>query len=158
MWLGESDHSLDEKNRVFLPRRLQGGLDRDEEGRTTAVLTRGFEGCLFLFSDSGFARVLERMKVQAFAGPEERKMQRLFFSNTHRLALDGAGRLLVPEKLKALVGIDREVVLVGVIDRIEIWPKTVWEAFDRDHASEFDRLDQILCGGAQAPAASVPQP
>lgn len=158
MWLGESVHSLDEKNRVFLPRRLQGGLDRDAEGRVTAVLTRGFEGCLFLYSESGFARVLERMQVQAFAGPAERKMQRLFFSNTHRLVLDGAGRLLVPEKLKATVGIDREVVLVGVVDRIEIWPKAVWEAFERDHASEFDRLDQILCGGADAPAASVPQP
>jgi MraZ protein len=154
-WLGESEHSLDDKNRVFLPRRFLAGLDRDSEGRTTVVVTRGFEGCLFLFSESRFTEFLARLKDLAFAGPRERNIQRLFFANTHRTALDEKGRLLVPDKLKALGHIDREVVLVGVIDRIEVWSKAAWNAFERDHASAFDELGGYLFGPRGDGAAST---
>jgi MraZ protein len=155
MWLGESAHSLDDKNRVFIPRRLQAGFDRDAEGRTTVILTRGFEGCLFLFSESGFAEVLDRLTTQAFAGPEERRMQRLFFASSHHVTLDAAGRLLIPEKLKTLVGLEREVVLVGVIDRVELWPKATWDGFQSQNSDEFDRLDRVLSSGG---SAAPPQP
>jgi MraZ protein len=156
MWLGESSHSLDDKNRVVIPRRLQAGLDRDAEGRTGAIVTRGFEGCLFVFAESAFERLLARMTTQAFSGPRERKMQRLFFANAQRTTLDGAGRLLIPEKLKGLVGIEKEVVLVGLIDRLELWPKAAWEAFETEHAKDFDQLDSVLCGD-DGPDV-VPQP
>ncbi len=156
MWLGESVHHLDEKNRLAVPRRLQAGLERDEEGRTCAVLTRGFEGCLFLFADSTYARLIARMKTHAFDGTRERKMQRLFFASSLRCTLDGAGRLLIPEKLKAVVGIEKEVVLVGLVDRLEIWPKRAWEAFERESAGDFDQLDRALYG--EADGGSLPQP
>ncbi len=146
MWLGESVHSLDDKNRLAVPRRLQAGLERDEAGRTSAVLTRGFEGCLFLFSDATYARLIARMKTQAFDGLRERKMQRLFFASSQRCTLDSAGRLLIPEKLKAVVGIEKEVVLVGLVERLEIWPKRAWEAFEHESADDYDQLDRVLCG------------
>lgn len=146
MWLGESLLSLDDKNRVVIPRKHQVGLDCDADGRPGVVLTRGFEGCLFVFSESTFARLIERMTTQAFSGARERKMQRLFFANAHRATLDGAGRLLIPEKLKALVGLEKDVVLVGLVDRLELWPKAAWEAFEAENASDFDQLDSVLCG------------
>lgn len=158
MWLGESTLALDGKNRVVIPRRMQAGLgrDRDAEGRTTAILTRGFEGCLFVFAESTFERLIERMRTQAFDGPKERKMQRLFFSSSQHCVLDGAGRLLIPEKLKALVGIEKDVVLVGLIDRLEIWPKDAWEAFERESAEDFDQLGEVLFGGDDGEV--VPRP
>jgi MraZ protein len=146
MWLGESTHTLDNKNRVFLPKRFQEGLERGAEGSLTAVLTRGFEGCLFLFSKPGFQTVLERLNTQAFEGADARLMQRLFFSSSNALDLDSAGRLLLPEKLKTLAGIDKEVVMVGVIDRIEIWPAETWRALEAKHGNDFDRLDRVICG------------
>jgi MraZ protein len=155
LWLGESEHSLDKKNRVFLPRKFHGGFGVDAEGRTVVIVTRGFEGCLFLFSESGFERVLERLQTQAFAGSGERRMQRLFFSNAHRTTLDANGRLLVPDKLKALVGLDQKAVLVGVVDRVELWPKATWEAFEQENSGDFDQLDQVLCGAGDEPP---PQP
>jgi len=151
MWLGEYTHSLDDKNRITIPRRLLLGLERDPEGNSCAILTRGFEGCLFLFSEQGFDEVLKRLKTRAFDGAEERKMQRLFFANSHRLVLDTAGRLLVPEKLKRLVGIEREVVLIGAIDRVELWPKATWNAFESRHSKDFDDLGRVLSG--EDPAA-----
>ena len=155
VWLGESEHTLDKKSRVFLPKKFLGGFGVDTEGRTVVIVTRGFEGCLFLFSESGFQKVLERLQTQAFAGPAERRMQRLFFSNSHRTTLDGSGRLLVPDKLKTIVGLDQKVVFVGVIDRVELWPKANWDAFDQENSGDFDQLDQVLCGAGDEPP---PQP
>lgn len=146
IWLGESTLSLDDKGRVVIPRRLQAGLDLDDEGRPTAVVTRGFEGCLFVFSQSAFEGVLGRMRTRVFDGAAERKMQRLFFANAHRTTLDGAGRLLIPEKLRDLAKIQKEVVLVGLVDRLEIWPKAAWEAFETENARDFDQLSDVLCG------------
>jgi MraZ protein len=146
IWLGESNLSLDDKGRVVIPRRLQAGLDHDPDGRSVAVVTRGFEGCLFVFAESAFAQLLGRMRTRAFDGAAERKMQRLFFANAHRSTLDGAGRLLIPEKLRKLVGMEKEVVVVGLIDRLEIWPRSAWEAFEARNAGDFDQLSEVLCG------------
>ena len=146
MFLGESTHTLDAKSRIVVPRRFLLEFPEAEEGRRNAMLTRGFEGCLFLFPEQGFAKALERMQLQAFGGAELRKMQRLFFSNAHQTQIDGAGRMLVPEKLRALAGLARDVVLVGCADRAEIWSAEAWEKFNDEHDREFDRLDSVMLG------------
>jgi len=155
MWLGESTHTLDGKHRVFIPKRFLGGLARDHEGRTPVILTRGFEGCLFMFSEERFEDIVSGLNTRAFAGPEERMMQRLFFSKANRLNLDGSGRLLLPENLRTLVGIEREIEIVGTHDRVEIWPKAGWDAYCEKNSGEFDRLDQVLRGPA---VEQTPQP
>lgn len=145
MFVGESAHALDAKNRAFVPKRFQEGLEREtESGQLAAVLTRGFEGCLFLFSDGQFREVVSRLRRGAFDGAEARNMQRLFFANTHRATLDASGRILIPEKLKSAVGIQKEIVMVGVVDRVEIWPRERWEAFEQERSGEFDSLDGVL--------------
>lgn len=154
---GESTHNLDAKHRVFVPKRFQSVLDRSEAGHLTAVLTRGFERCLFLFSEQGFQRVLERMQTQPFGGTELRKMQRLFFSNTHLCQLDASGRLVLPEKLRNFAGIGKEVVMVGVADRAEVWDRAEWERYEAANEDAFDELDVVLVEGAQpggAPGAN----
>ncbi len=150
MFGGESTHNLDAKNRLFIPKRIQEELGRNEEGQRTCVLTRGFDGCIFLFSEASFREVLARLQTQPFVGREQRKMQRLFFSNTYPAQLDGNGRLLVPEKLKKVAGLDREVVLVGVADRAEIWSKEAWETFESESSADFDDLDGVLRGDGSA--------
>jgi MraZ protein len=144
---GDSTHTLDPKHRVFVPKRFQEQLGRDESGQQVAVLTRGFEGCLFLFSKAGYDAVLARLSTQPFGGAEQRLMQRLFFSNVHPTPLDGSGRVLLPEKLRTYAGIEREVVMVGVADRAEIWDRARWEKYEADNDSRFDDLDVVLLGG-----------
>lgn len=151
MFLGESLHSLDSKFRIVVPRRFLAEFSEDDSGKRSAVLTRGFEGCLFLFPEAGFKRALERMQLQAFGGQELRNMQRMFFSNAHSAQIDSAGRLVVPEKHRKLARLERDVVLVGVADRAEIWSKEVWEAFSEEHDEQFDRLDTVLLGGQDQP-------
>jgi MraZ protein len=143
---GDSTHTLDPKNRVFVPRRFQEQLGRDASGIQVAVLTRGFEGCLFLFSEQGYAQVLQRLQTQPFGGARLRTMQRLFFSNVHPSPLDSSGRVLLPEKLRKYAGIEKEVVMVGVADRAEIWDRARWERFESENDDQFDDLDVVLVG------------
>ena len=147
MFSGDSTHTLDPKNRVFVPKRFQDQLGRDSEGHQVAILTRGFEGCLFLFSQEGYRKVLERLQTQPFGGEQLRKMQRLFFANVHPTPVDSSGRVLLPEKLRKYASIDREVVMVGVADRAEIWDRARWEKFEADSDDDFDGLDVVLVGG-----------
>lgn len=144
---GDSIHTLDPKNRVFVPKRFQEELGRDAEGVQVAVLTRGFEGCLFLFSEEGYAKVLQRLTTQPFGGAQLRTMQRLFFANVHETPLDSSGRVLLPEKLRKYAAIDKEVVMVGVADRAEIWNRVSWEKFESENDDHFDDLDVVLVGG-----------
>ncbi len=150
MFSGESIHTLDAKFRVFLPKRFQDALGRDGEGHLTVILTRGFERCLFLFSEQGFEKVLSRLETLPFGGATLRKMQRLFFSNTHTLQLDASGRLLLPEKLRQFAGIVREVVVIGVAERVEIWDRAEWERFENENQGDYDELDIVLVGGTRA--------
>ncbi len=151
MFCGESHHSLDPKKRIFVPKRFQNVLERDEAGNLTVVLTRGFEGCLFLFSGPRFEVMKERLATQPFGGTQLRKMQRLFFSNAHQCRLDGSGRLVIPEKLRERAGIDKEVVMVGVADRAEIWDRVRWEQFEAENEDDFDGLADVLLGEGPGP-------
>jgi MraZ protein len=146
MFCDTSYHTMDAKHRVFVPKRFQQELSRDADGNVQAFLTLGFEGCLFLFSKEGFAEVRARLDTQPFSGTKARNMQRLFFSLTQQVQLDASGRMLIPEQLRTRVGIEKEVVMVGVADRAEIWPKDRWEEFQAANAADFDLLDQVLCG------------
>lgn len=151
MFCGDSRHQVDAKKRVFLPKRFQNGLPLDADGNRVAVLTRGLDGCLFLFPEFGLERALLRMNTEAFAPRDMRKLQRMFFSNASRLNLDASGRLLLPEKLRELAGIRDEVVMVGVMDRVELWAADRWEAFESTNADAFDELEDLLTGGSQSP-------
>ncbi|MBL4771281.1 MAG: division/cell wall cluster transcriptional repressor MraZ [Planctomycetes bacterium] len=150
VFCGESNHSVDSKKRVFVPKRFQQGLPMDSQGSRVAVLTRGLDGCLYLFPEKGFNRAIQRLNTEAFAPKEALRLQRLIFSVSQRITLDGSGRLLLPAKLVAMAGISKDVVMVGVMDRIEIWSADRWTAFCQveggDEEAGFDELEQLLSG------------
>ena len=154
MFCGDSTHSVDAKHRVFVPKRFQLELPLDEEGGRVAILTRGLDDCLYLFSEAGFQRALERMDTSTFTGPEQRVLQRLFFSHVHKVSLDSSGRVLLPEKLRLLVGIERDVHMVGIFDRVELWALDRWEAFEAANADAFERLESVLTGVPSGRSAS----
>lgn len=151
MFCGDSRHSVDAKHRVFLPKRFQADLPLDEDGARVAILTRGLDGCLFLFTEGGLEQALERMDTEAFAVADARKVQRLFFSYTSRVILDASGRLLLPEKLRKLAGIQKEIVMVGVRQRVEIWAAERWDAFEAENGEAFDELEDVLTGAKSGP-------
>jgi MraZ protein len=154
VFYGESVHALDAKFRVFVPKRFQDELGRDAEGNRVCFLTRGQDRCLYLFAEEGFERALAGLDIAAFNGENQRAAQRLFFANTARLELDASGRVLIPEKLRAHIGIDKpaaelrggaqELVILGVGDHVEIWAKEVWDGYQSHHEPILDKVDQVL--------------
>ena len=154
MLYGEHLHSLDTKNRVVVPKKFQEQLTRDDGGAMVAYLTAGQDGCLYLFSERGFERAQRELETRVFAGQAQRAVLRLFFANTARAELDAAGRVLLPEKLKKHAGIDKDVVIVGVKDRAEVWAKETWESYEVRNQDLLQHIDEVLrdAPGGAAPA------
>ena len=89
-----------------------------------------------------------------FEGPDQRAAQRLFFANTARVELDGSGRLLIPEKQRRHAGLEKEVVMVGVQNRTEIWARETWEKYESDNGAKLEDIDTVMRKPAPRPHGS----
>ncbi|MEM7518247.1 MAG: hypothetical protein AAF368_15155 [Planctomycetota bacterium] len=152
-FIGESGHTLDGKFRVFVPKRFQKQLSRNEEGQLCCVLAQGMDDCVYLFDEDGFEQAIDQLDTELFTGGRERNTQRAFFSNMAEVGLDASGRILIPENLRGLFGDQREVQMVGVLRRAEIWPAAAWQKLKEDSREDLAKIDEILVqkkdGGAQ---------
>jgi len=120
MLLGEHEHALDDKNRLTLPARLREQLgDR-------VVVTRGLDGCLYVYAAGEWAHLAERVGTLDSLSREARTMQRHFFASASEADLDKQGRIVIPTNLIETAGIGREVTVAGVYDHLEIWDRAVW--------------------------------
>ena len=122
MLLGEHEHSLDDKNRLTLPARLRGELGE------RVVVSRGLDGCLYVYSQPEWARLSERVGSLDPFSREARTMQRWFFASGSDAELDKQGRMVIPASLLETAGIGREVTVAGVYDHLEIWDRAAWRA------------------------------
>jgi MraZ protein len=140
VFYGESNHAMDKKGRVFLPKRFQEALTRDASGNLCGVLTFGFEGCLCIYSQEGFDALAAAQNTETFTTPAARQAQRRFFRRTHPFTLDGSGRLVLPERYREFAGLElgSEVVMMGVSKRAEVWSPSRLEQLDGD--DDFDTL------------------
>ncbi|HEY8347132.1 MAG TPA: division/cell wall cluster transcriptional repressor MraZ [Symbiobacteriaceae bacterium] len=125
MFMGEFQHSVDAKGRLIIPAKFREGLgDR-------FVATKGLENCLFLFPMAEWESLSEKLRSLPLASGAARAFTRLFFSGATECEVDQQGRILLPANLRQYAGIEREVVIVGVSNRVEIWSKPAWEDYCR---------------------------
>jgi len=122
MLLGEHEHTLDDKNRLTLPAKLR------EQLGAHVVVSRGLDGCLYVYSDGDWARLAERVGSLDPFSREARTMQRWFFASGSDADLDKQGRMVIPAALLKIAGIGREVTVAGVYDHLEIWDRAAWRA------------------------------
>ena len=123
MLLGEHEHSLDDKNRLTLPARFRGELGGD------VVVSRGLDGCLYVYSAAAWRGLAERVGTLDAFSAEARRLQRYFFASASEAELDKQGRIVIPARLLEAAGIGRDVTVAGMNDHLEIWDRAVW----RDH-------------------------
>ena len=124
MLSGEYEHTLDEKNRLTLPARFR---PRFAEG---LVLTRGMDSCLSIYGKEEFSRSIEaRLAELDPLSRESRLMHRFYFSGTVEAVPDKQGRVMVPQALMQKVGIEREVLVAGVLDHLEVWDRATWREY-----------------------------
>ncbi len=143
MFYGEYEHAIDRKGRVIIPAKFRQALKEHEE-RSTLHITRGLDGCLFLFPESVWRAIENRLKQMPFTKSESRKFNRLFFAGAADVACDGLGRLLMPRHLKEYAQIKQDVVVLGVSDRMEIWAKEQWKAFYDSSRQSFEETAERL--------------
>ena len=121
LFLGEFDHSIDDKSRLAVPARFRAAL---EDG---LVITRGLDRCLVIYDSDSWRTMADRVRtLNAWQG-DARRMQRHFFSGAIPAQPDKLGRVVIPQFLRAYAQLETEVVVVGLADRIEIWSKSEWE-------------------------------
>jgi MraZ protein len=120
MLLGEHEHSLDDKNRLTLPAKL-----REQLGERV-VVTRGLDGCLYVYAEAEWERLAQRVGALDPFSREARTMQRWFFASGSDAELDKQGRMVIPATLLKNAGIGREVTVAGVYDHLEIWDRAAW--------------------------------
>lgn len=138
MLYGEYAHTIDRKGRLIVPAKFRQALKTHNV--TSLFLTRGLDGCLFLFPESEWRLSENRFKQIPFTKGEGRKFNRLFFSGAIEVTIDRLGRLLVPKSLKEFAQIKEQVVIVGVSSRMEIWSKEKWQDFYESSRQSFEEV------------------
>jgi transcriptional regulator MraZ len=120
-FLGEFEHSIDDKSRLAVPARFRPAL---EDG---LVITRGLDRCLVIWDTDSWRVQAERVRTLNPWQADARRMQRHFFSGAVPAQPDKLGRVVIPQFLRAYAQLETEVVVVGLADRIEVWSKVEWE-------------------------------
>ena len=132
MLIGEYEHSLDAKGRLILPSKI-----REDMGEKF-IITKGLDKCLFGFSQTEWANFEEKLKTLPLTNKNARTFTRFFVAGATNCELDKQGRILVPATLREFAGLEKDVVLTGNINRIEIWSKEKW-----NENSNYDDMDAI---------------
>ncbi len=129
MFLGEFEHTLDDRGRIAVPAKWRPALG---EG---LVVTRGIERCLFLWSMDDWSSIAEKLSRLSLMQTDARRIHRLLFSGATDAAPDRLGRVLLPGFLRDYAELRDSVVLVGLLNRVEIWSRDNWHA-ERSQAEE----------------------
>jgi MraZ protein len=120
MFMGEVQHSLDNKGRLTIPARYRDLLEGG------AYITQGFDRNLMVWPDSAFKHIQQSLGAKSITDPDTRVLQRLLFSRGERLDVDGSGRILIPQFLRQFAMLGSDVVVVGVGKYFEIWSPDLW--------------------------------
>ena len=142
MFYGEFEHQLDRKNRLILPSKFREAAKNNFIEKF--YLTRGLDKCLFLLTEEEWKNQERKFKSMSFTKQEVRRFNRLYFSGAQEIILDKQGRVLVPQYLREFANIKRDVLVVGVSNRIEIWDKDSWNNFYATSKDSFEEIAEKL--------------
>ena len=138
MFMGEYHHTIDAKRRLFIPARFRQGLgDR-------FVLTKGLDGCLFAYPQTEWDALEQKLKSLPFTKGDARAFVRFFFSGASECEVDKQGRILIPANLRDYARLEKNVVVIGVSSRVEIWAKDQWEDYILKAASSYEDIAEKI--------------
>lgn len=132
MFMGEYNHTIDAKGRLIVPSKFREALG------DTFVVTKGLDGCLFVYDNEEWQAFEEKLRSLPITNKEARQFARFFLAGAAEVEVDKQGRILVPNILREFAQISKDVVLIGVASRIEIWSKERFEGM-----ASFEDMDEI---------------
>lgn len=138
MLIGEYEHSLDSKGRLIMPSKL-----REHMGEKF-VITKGLDGCLFGFSQNEWEIFEEKLKTLPITQKNARNFVRFFLSGAVECEIDKQGRFLISSNLREIAGLEKEVIIIGVGTRIEIWNKNKWIEYNNIENNSADEIAENM--------------
>jgi MraZ protein len=141
VFLGTHTPKLDEKGRIFLPAKFRDGL---ADG---LVITRGQDRCLAIWPVADFVEQTQQLRNAPSSSKQVRDYQRMLASGASDETLDKQGRLTIPPPLRTYAGLDKDVVVVGAINRVEVWDAAAWQTYSEAQEAEFAEMNDDVFPG-----------
>ena len=138
MFYGEYQHTIDPKGRVIMPSKFREGLGEK------FIVTKGLDNCLFAYSSEEWDNLQAKLKMLPFTDKDVRAFIRFFFSGATECEVDKQGRILLPQNLREYAGLDKDLYVIGVSTRVEIWEKTRWETYSGDENMSPDSIAEKM--------------
>lgn len=137
MFIGEYEHALDSKNRIIVPSKFR------EELGNKFILTKGLDGCLYAYTLSEWEILEQKLKNLPLTSKNARAFVRFFFSGANEIDIDKQGRSLIPQNLLEYAKVKKEIVSIGVSNRVEIWSKENWQEYNNSNI-DFDEIAEQM--------------
>ena len=138
MLTGEYLHSIDAKGRLIIPSKLRN------EFNDSIIITRGLDGCLFGYDQKTWNSIIQKLDTLPFTKKDVRSFIRFFTSGAISLEFDKQGRINIPNYLNEYAKLKDDVIIIGVINRIEIWNKDKWNNFMNDNIESLSDISENL--------------
>ena len=138
MFMGTYNNSIDTKNRMIVPSK-----HRDQLGGR-CVLTKGMDKCLYIYSMAEWEKQMDKIEALPESDPKVRAFIRHFCANAVDCEFDKQGRIVIPGELKEYAGIDKELVTMGAMRKIEVWSKEVWDSPDNENKMDSEEFAESL--------------
>lgn len=136
--MGEYQHTVDPKGRLIVPAKFRDGLGEK------FVATKGLDNCLFVYPMDEWKLLEQKLKSLPFTRADARSFVRFFFSGATECEVDKQGRILIPANLREYAKLDKEVVLLGVSSRVEIWSKHLWENYSQQAEESYNEIAEKI--------------
>ena len=138
MFIGEYEHSVDAKGRVIMPAKL-----REDIGEKF-IVTKGLDGCLFAYSYEEWTNFEAKLKTLPLTNKNARDFVRFFLSGAVECEIDKQGRFLIPNNLRTYATLEKEIIIIGVGTRIEIWNREEWKKYSSDENISADEIAENM--------------
>lgn len=141
MLLGEFHHNIDDKGRLVIPTKFREDLGQE------FILTRGIEKCLYVYSKTEWEKLVGKLNTLPFTKKVTRTFTRFFYSGATACEFDKSGRMSITSPLVSYAGLDKECIIIGVNDRLEIWDSKAFEEFMNDNSDIIEDIAENLFDG-----------
>jgi MraZ protein len=138
MFMGEYQHAVDSKGRLIMPAKFREALG------DKFIVTRGMDNCLFVYPLEEWNLLEQKLRSLPFTRSDARAFMRFFFSGAAECELDRQGRILIPNNLREHARLTRDVVVIGVSGRVEIWSQEVWNQYSEQTGLSFEDIAEKM--------------
>lgn len=138
MFYGEYQHTIDPKGRVIVPSKFREDLGEK------FIVTKGLDNCLFVYSSNEWSELESKLKSLPFTDKDVRAFVRFFFAGAAECELDKQGRILIPQNLREYAALEKDIYVIGVSTRVEIWDKSKWDNYSSDDNISPDQIAEKM--------------